>query len=50
MNSYLIREDKGKEADLIVEKIVEYNLSKIPLKQDVPFLWINRVVENKKGE
>lgn len=50
MSDYIIREDKDNEADLIVEKIVEYNLSKIPLKQETPFLWTNRVVEDEDGE
>lgn len=31
MCSYIIRESKEEESELIVEKIVEYNLSKVPI-------------------
>lgn len=50
MKDYIIREGNSEDADLIVDRIVEYNLSKVPLKQQVPFLWINRVIENTNGE
>lgn len=51
MNNYIIRESSSeKEADLIVDRIVEYNLSKVPGKQEVPLLWINRVIEDTNGE
>ncbi|MBD7912788.1 MULTISPECIES: GNAT family N-acetyltransferase [Clostridium] len=50
MSKYIIRESKNEEADLIVDKIVEYNLSKVPLKQEIDFLWINRVIEDMDGE
>ncbi len=50
MKDYIIREVNSEEADLIVDRIVEYNLSKVPLKQQVPVLWINRVIENTNGE
>lgn len=50
MKDYIIREGNSEEADLIVDRIVEYNLSKVPLKQEVPFLWINRVIENTNEE
>jgi GNAT superfamily N-acetyltransferase len=49
MSNYIIRESKNGEADLIVDMIVEYNLSKVPLKQKVDFLWINRVIEDVDG-
>ena len=49
MNNYLIRESNNIEADFIVDKIVEYNLSIVPSKQETDFLWINRVVEDKNG-
>ena len=49
MNNYLIRESNNIEADFIVDKIVEYNLSIVPSKQDTDFLWINRIVEDKNG-
>ncbi|WP_434305685.1 GNAT family N-acetyltransferase [Clostridium botulinum] len=51
MNNYIIRESSSEEeADLIVDRIVEYNLSKVHGKQEVPLLWINRVIEDTNGE
>ncbi|MBN3438262.1 N-acetyltransferase [Clostridium botulinum] len=50
MNNYIIRESNSEEADLIVDRIVEYNLSKVPSKQEVPLLCINRVIEDINGE
>ncbi|EJP6473717.1 GNAT family N-acetyltransferase [Clostridium sporogenes] len=50
MNGYIIRESSSEESDLIVDRLVEYNLSKVPVKQEDTFLWINRVVEDTKGE
>jgi GNAT superfamily N-acetyltransferase len=50
MQNYIIRESNSKESDLIVDRIVEYNLSKVPLKQEVSFLRINRVIEDTNGE
>ncbi|MHB8034168.1 N-acetyltransferase [Clostridium botulinum] len=50
MNNYIIRESNSEEADLIVDRIVEYNLSKVPGKQEVPLLCINRVIEDINGE
>ncbi|MDS1004496.1 GNAT family N-acetyltransferase [Clostridium sporogenes] len=50
MDNYIIRESSSEESDLIVDRLVEYNLSKVPVKQQDTFLWINRVVEDTKGE
>ncbi|EPY2281166.1 GNAT family N-acetyltransferase [Clostridium sporogenes] len=51
MNNYIIRESSSeKDADLIVDRIVEYNLSKVHGKQEVPLLSINRVIEDTNGE
>lgn len=51
MSNYIIRESiSEEEADLIVDRIVEYNLSKVPGKQEVPLLCINRVIEDTNGE
>ncbi|ENJ9655117.1 GNAT family N-acetyltransferase [Clostridium botulinum] len=51
MSNYIIRESSSEqEADLIVDRIVEYNLSKVTGKQEVPLLWINRVIEDTNGE
>jgi GNAT superfamily N-acetyltransferase len=49
MNNYIIRESIDLEADLIIGRLVEYNLSKVPLKQEVSFSWINRIIEDKNG-
>ena len=50
MSNYIIRESKNGELDLIVDKIVEYNLSKVPLRQEIDFLWINRIIEDVNGQ
>ena len=50
MNDYIIREGNNLDADLIIDRLVEYNLSKVPLKQEASFLWINRIIENENGE
>ncbi|MFL0248040.1 GNAT family N-acetyltransferase [Candidatus Clostridium stratigraminis] len=50
MQNYIITESNNKESDFIIDRIVEYNLSKVPPKQVVTFLWINRVIEDTNGE
>ena len=50
MCSYIIRESKEEESELIVEKIVEYNLSKVPIIQESSFIWINRVIVDTYGD
>lgn len=50
MDNYIVREAKKGEDDLIIDRLVEYNLSKVPLKQDIDFLWINRIIEDLNGE
>ncbi|MGL5351897.1 MAG: GNAT family N-acetyltransferase [Clostridium sp.] len=47
---YNIRECKREELSLIDNGIVEYNLSKVPLRQKEEFISINRVIENENGE
>lgn len=49
MENFIIRECSSEEEKLIVDKIVEYNLSIVPSKQQIDFFWINRVIE-KDGE
>lgn len=41
MNDYIIRESNHIEADFIVDKIVEYNLSIFPSKQETKFFELN---------
>lgn len=50
MSNYIIRESSEEEAELIVDKIVEYNLSKVPIIQESSFIWINRVVMGTNGD
>lgn len=50
MCTYIIRESKEEESELIVEKIVEYNLSKVPIIQESSFIWINRVIVDTYGD
>lgn len=50
MNDYIIRESNKEEAELIVDRLVDYNLSNVPLKQEPSFISINRVMENTNGE
>ena len=47
MSNYIIKESNRDEAELIVNGIVEYNLSKVPLTQESPFIWINRVITDE---
>lgn len=49
MNNYIIKEGTKIEADFIVDKLVDYNLSQVPSKQDIDFLWINRFIEDNSG-
>lgn len=49
MQDFIIRESSGEESELIVDGLVEYNLSKVPLKQEAAFIWINRVVKDING-
>ena len=50
MCNCIIRESKEEESELIVEKIVEYNLSKVPIIQESSFIWINRVIVDTYGD
>lgn len=47
MCNYIIKESNRDDAELIVNGIVEYNLSKVPLTQESPFIWINRVITDE---
>ena len=48
-NIYSIRESNSDEAKIIVDSLVEYNLTKVPLIQETPNIWINRVAEDMDG-
>ena len=48
MKDYDIRECSNEEADFVVDKLVEYNLSKVPITQEIDFLIIDRVIEDSK--
>ncbi|MGG7200531.1 GNAT family N-acetyltransferase [Clostridium butyricum] len=50
MRNYNIRESNEEESELIVDKIVEYNLSKVPIIQESSFIWINRVIVDTYGD
>ncbi|WP_321834011.1 GNAT family N-acetyltransferase [Clostridium butyricum] len=50
MSNYIIKESNEEESELIVDKIVEYNLSKVPIIQESSFIWINRVIVDTYGD
>lgn len=50
MSNYIIRESNEEESESIVDKIVEYNLSKVPIIQESSFIWINRVIADTYGD
>lgn len=50
MKEYILKESTDKDLEFVVDRLVEYNLSKVPLKQEEEFIWINRIVENKDGD
>lgn len=49
MKDYDIRECSNEEADFVIDKLIEYNLSKVASTQKIDFLNIDRVVEDVKG-
>ena len=50
MSNYIISASNEEESELIVDKIVEYNLSKVPIIQESSFIWINRVIADTYGD
>lgn len=50
MKSYNIVKSKEDEGQLVIDNLVEYNLERVPLKQQEAFININRVVKNDEGE
>ncbi|WP_238917595.1 GNAT family N-acetyltransferase [Clostridium sp. YIM B02555] len=50
MNNYIIEESNENEAELVVENLVNYNLSKVPQTQQQAFVCINRIIKNNDSE
>ena len=50
MNNYIIQECDDKLGEEVIDKLVYYNLSKVPLKQNKEFISINKIIKNEKGE
>lgn len=49
MNKYIIEESTTGEAELVIDNLVKYNLTKVPKIQEEAFLNINRVIKDDKG-
>lgn len=50
MGSYVIEESTREEYGLVDNKIIEYNLSKVPFTQEPSFISINRVIKGLDGD
>ncbi len=50
MSDFIIRNGNDDEKDFIFRKLVEYNLSQVPLKQSTDYIWINKVIEDENKE
>lgn len=50
MNNYIIQECDDKLGEEVIDKLVYYNLSKVPLKQNKEFISINKIIKNENGE
>lgn len=50
MENYLIEDCDNKEGEKVIDKLVAYNLSKVPSKQKEDFIYINKVIRDSKGE
>lgn len=50
MEELLIRDCKKGEEDFIVNKIIEFNSSKLSLEKSYNVIWMNRVIENENKE
>lgn len=49
MDNYFTVESSKEEQDLVWNGIIKYNSAIIPLKQEIPFKPINRVLKDEKG-
>ena len=50
MNNLTIENRNQKDSNYIIEKLVEYNLSKVPQTQEVAYVWLNKIVKNDDKE
>lgn len=50
MENFVIEESTEEEADLVVDNIVKYNISRVNITQETPFYWINRVMKDINGD
>ena len=50
MERFSIRESNRDEANIVLNKLVEYNLTKVPLTQELANIWINKVIKDEKGD
>ena len=50
MKKYTIEKSTTEESNLVDDKIIEYNLSKVPFTQEPYFEAINRVIKGENGE
>ena len=46
LNNLIIKNGSEKDSDYIIEKLVEYNLSKVPQTQEIAYVWLNKIIEN----
>jgi ribosomal protein S18 acetylase RimI-like enzyme len=46
---YIIEESTKEENDIVWHGLIEYNSGKLPLKGDVPFMPVNRVMKDLDG-
>lgn len=46
---YKIKDCSLYEENILVEELVKYNLSKVPLNQEEEFIWINKFIEDTEG-
>ncbi|MBE6051698.1 MAG: GNAT family N-acetyltransferase [Clostridium sp.] len=50
MNNFVIEECNNEVGEKVIDKLVAYNLSKVPSKQEQDFIYINKVIRNEDGE
>lgn len=50
MENFSITDSNRDEANLVLNKLVEYNLTKVPLSQESANIWVNKVIKGEKGD